>query len=116
MDDNGDGVLSRQEIKKGIDLFREKFDLGDEFLTADQILERIDIDKSGTVDIKEFITATMNLKNVSHGNSLKQAFNLFDIVNECTVLRILGWEWANHEEGIVESTWECDEFEGGAMG
>ena len=64
LDDNGDGVLSLEEIKKGIDLFREKFNLG-ETINADEILARIDIDGSGTIDIKEFISATMNMKNVA---------------------------------------------------
>ena len=79
LDDNGDGVLTKDEIIKGISLFRERFDLG-ETVDADTILARIDIDGSGTIDIKEFITATMNMKNVSQGNQLEQAFNLFDIV------------------------------------
>jgi Ca2+-binding EF-hand superfamily protein len=52
----------------------------EEVVDVDEILKRIDFDGSGTVDIKEFITATMNLKKVSEGKSLKQAFDLFDIV------------------------------------
>jgi len=63
LDENGDGVLSREELQNGIQLFQERF--GTENVNVDEILKRIDIDGSGTVDIKEFITATMNLKNVA---------------------------------------------------
>jgi calcium-dependent protein kinase len=80
LDENGDGILSKDELCKGIALFCEKFGLKKETMDIDEIIKRIDIDGSGTVDIKEFITATMNLKNVAQGNSLKQAFDLFDIV------------------------------------
>jgi hypothetical protein len=34
---------------------------------VDMLLSRIDIDGNGTIDIKEFITATMNLKGVLYG-------------------------------------------------
>lgn len=54
-----------------------KGDLGD----IDDIIERIDVDGSGTIDFKEFLTATMNAKRLTQGDVLKQAFDLFDIVS-----------------------------------
>lgn len=38
------------------------------------------MDGSGTIDFKEFMTATMNAKQITQDDHLKQAFNLFDIV------------------------------------
>lgn len=61
-------------------MFRLKFDLKGELGDIDDIIMRIDIDGSGTVDFKEFLTATMNAKRVTQGDVLKQAFDLFDIV------------------------------------
>jgi Ca2+-binding EF-hand superfamily protein len=43
---------------------------------------RIDIDGSGTIDFKEFLTATINAKKVTQEDVLKQAFDLFDIVRD----------------------------------
>eukprot|EP00347_Sterkiella_histriomuscorum_P009461 403341129 len=108
LDENGDGVVTRDELRKGIDLFQTTFGLEGEFLDIDNLLQKIDIDGSGNIDIKEFITATMNLKDVIHGKQLKQAFNLFDIdgngqITKKELQRVLG--------GVLklsESQW--DEF------
>lgn len=71
IDVNGDGVLTKEELRKGMDLFGMKFDLGGNYQDVDDLLKRIDVDESGNIDIKEFITATMNLKTVMHGKNLK---------------------------------------------
>lgn len=67
MDENGDGVISKEELRNGIDLFRSKFGVEGEFDDIDALIQRIDIDGSGNIDIKEFITATMNLKDMIKG-------------------------------------------------
>ena len=59
---------------------KKKFNIVEE-IDVDLLLAQIDIDGNGTIDIKEFITATMDLKNVLYGKELKQAFDLFDIVS-----------------------------------
>ena len=66
---------------KGIEVFRQKFGLKGDFGDIDDIIARIDVDGSGTIDFKEFLTATMNAKHLTQGEVLKQAFDLFDIVN-----------------------------------
>jgi len=38
-----------------------------EFKNIDELIKRIDIDGSGNIDIKEFITASMNLKDMVNG-------------------------------------------------
>ena len=52
-------------MKKGIDIFREKFGLKGDIGDIDEIIARIDIDGSGTIDFKEFLTATINAKKVT---------------------------------------------------
>ena len=81
MDYNGDGTITRDELMKGIDIFREKFGLKGDIGDIDDIISKIDIDQSGTIDFKEFLTATINSKKVTQEDVLKQAFNLFDIVS-----------------------------------
>ena len=71
IDENGDGVLSKEELTKGMDLFKQKFGLEGEFADIDGLLKRIDLDGSGNVDIKEFITATINLKSVLNDKQLR---------------------------------------------
>jgi Ca2+-binding EF-hand superfamily protein len=47
-------------------LFSTKF--GDDIANSvDEIIARVDIDGSGTIDIKEFITASMNMRDMSQG-------------------------------------------------
>ena len=70
IDENNDGVLSRSEIRRAIRLFTSKF--GDDIAdNVDDIIARIDIDNSGTIDIKEFITASMNMRDMNQGQKLK---------------------------------------------
>ncbi|CDW79639.1 protein kinase domain containing protein [Stylonychia lemnae] len=95
LDANGDGVISKDELRNGIDVFRSKFGMEGEFNNIDDLIKRIDIDGSGNIDIKEFITATMNLKDVINGKQLKQAFDLFDIdgngqITKKELQRVLG--------------------------
>jgi calcium-dependent protein kinase len=66
-------------LKAGIEIFREKFGLKGDIGDIDEIIARIDIDGSGTIDFKEFLTATINAKKVTQDDMLKQAFDLFDI-------------------------------------
>jgi Ca2+-binding EF-hand superfamily protein len=71
IDENGDGVLTKEELTKGMDLFKQKFGLEGLFSDIDDLLKRIDLDGSGNVDIKEFITATINLKSVLNDKQLR---------------------------------------------
>jgi Ca2+-binding EF-hand superfamily protein len=63
-----------------MDILILKYGKNGAFKDIDDLIQKIDFDGSGTVDIKEFIAATINLKDASDENFLKQAFKLFDLV------------------------------------
>jgi len=75
MDLNGDGKLSKEEIKIGYKEFFGK-DLSDEEI--DEMFARVDADGNGEIDYSEFVVATMNEKQLLSSNKLQTAFKMFD--------------------------------------
>lgn len=75
MDANGDGKLSKEEIKNGYAEYFGK-SLTDE--QVDDMFNQIDADGSGEIDYSEFVVATMNEKNLLSNNKLHTAFKMFD--------------------------------------
>lgn len=75
MDVNGDGKLSKEEIKNGYSEYFGK-SLTDE--QVDQMFDQCDADGSGEIDYSEFVVATMNEKNLLSNNKLHTAFKMFD--------------------------------------
>lgn len=75
MDINGDGKLSKEEIKLG---YGEYFgrNLSDEEI--DEMFAKVDTDNSGEIDYSEFVVATMDEKNLLSNNKLQTAFKMFD--------------------------------------
>jgi calcium-dependent protein kinase len=67
MDKNGDGVLTKEEIKNG---YAEYFGrtLGDN--EVDEMFKNVDVDGNGSIDYSEFIVATMNEKHLLSNNKL----------------------------------------------
>ena len=65
MDEDGNGVLSKEELLKGIEIFKQKFGYDEQFDDIDNLIRKIDLDGNGEVDIKEFITTSINLKDMS---------------------------------------------------
>ena len=57
MDANGDGKLSKQEIKDGYLSYFGK-NLSDEDI--DEMFAKVDSDGNGEIDYSEFVVATMN--------------------------------------------------------
>jgi calcium-dependent protein kinase len=77
-DTNGDGMLSKEEIKNGYEkIFGQN--MNDE--QVDDIFKSVDIDNSGYIDYSEFVVATMNEKNLFSEKKIKAAFKMFDTDN-----------------------------------
>ena len=72
---NGDGKLSKDEIKNGYMTYFGK-NLTDEQI--DDIFSQVDADGNGEIDYSEFVAATMNEKNLLSNNKLQTAFKIID--------------------------------------
>ena len=75
MDVNGDGKLSKDEIKGG---YAEYFGRSLNDTEIDEMFKKVDADGSGAIDYSEFVVATMNEKNLLSNNKLQSAFKMFD--------------------------------------
>jgi calcium-dependent protein kinase len=74
VDKNGDGVISRIEMKNSlafISINTDDFDF-------EEIFNECDVDHNGIVDYHEFITATWDRKKLLTNEKLTIAFTLFD--------------------------------------
>jgi len=67
MDENGDGVLTKDEIKKG---YQDYFGRALSDQEIDEMFAKVDSDNNGSIDYSEFIVATMNEKNLLSNNKL----------------------------------------------
>ena len=73
LDENSDGVLSIEEIKKGVE--QSKFGAkGDNIV---KIFEEMDIDKNGLINYTEFISALMDYDKIKE-NQILACFNSYD--------------------------------------
>lgn len=75
LDKDRNGTLTRDEIKQGYKLIMGKAH-NDEDIEI--LIKNIDVNKSGSVDYSEFVTATINRINMLSQAKLEAAFKLFD--------------------------------------
>ncbi|XP_076935190.1 calcium-dependent protein kinase 29-like [Bidens hawaiensis] len=74
MDTDGSGSITHEELKAGLSK------LGSRLVDSEirQLLEAADVDKNGTIDYIEFITATMHRHKLDREENLHKAFKFFD--------------------------------------
>ena len=75
MDENCDGKLQKEEILKFFKVHK-LMDLED--TDIENIMTRIDVDKSGFIELQEFLSATVDLKTFLNEKNLMKAFTMFD--------------------------------------
>merc|ERR1719359_573110 len=75
LDDNGDGLLTAQEMKEGM----QKAGLKEIPPDIQQIMEQVDSDGSGVIDYTEFLAATLDKRVYVQEDVCWQAFRAFDL-------------------------------------
>jgi len=83
-DENGDGMLSKEEIKNG---YEKVFGYSINEEQINKMFKAVDLDGSGYLDYSEFVVATMNEKNLFSEKKLKAAFKMFDKDNSGAISR-----------------------------
>lgn len=76
LDEDDDGILTYDEIKKGFKKYYKDDKLVEK--EVDDIISRIDQDKNEFIEYEEFIRATVNLDDLLTEENLLLAFNSFD--------------------------------------
>mmetsp|Transcript_14376 Transcript_14376/g.13962 ORF Transcript_14376/g.13962 Transcript_14376/m.13962 type:complete len:149 (+) Transcript_14376:1298-1744(+) len=66
LDEDGDGVLSKEELQKGMEILMEKYGTKEGFSDIDCLIKNIDMDGNGKVDIQEFIAAVIDHKDLQN--------------------------------------------------
>merc|ERR1712032_866335 len=74
LDSNGDGLLTANEMKEGL----QKAELNDIPSDLQDILEHVDSDGSGAIDYTEFLAATLDKRLYLQEDVCWSAFRLFD--------------------------------------
>lgn len=91
LDNNGDGLLTAQEIKEGLGK------AGFEEIPPDlqQIMEEVDSDGNGMIDYTEFLAATLDRKTYLQEDVCWAAFRIFDRdgdgkISKSEIINVLG--------------------------
>lgn len=75
VDQNGDGTLSREEIKGQLASCLPASTLDHRL---DEIFQKVDSDRNGHIDYEEFIKATIDVAKVESKEVLRRTFQMFD--------------------------------------
>ncbi|KAJ9553881.1 hypothetical protein OSB04_017926 [Centaurea solstitialis] len=83
MDTDGSGSITYEELKTGLTK------LGSRLAEAEiqQLMEAADVDKNGTIDYIEFVTATMHRHKLDREENVYKAFQFFDKDNSGFITR-----------------------------
>ena len=97
IDDNNDGKLTLEEIKKAVS---KNKDINIEHI--EEIFKSIDTDGSGCIEYTEFISASLDKSLYLKKEKLKDAFSLFDIdhngkINNAEIAKVLGMDKKSKE-------------------
>ena len=76
LDENNDGTLSYDEIKEGFKRFYHDENIVEKEM--EEILEKLDQDKSKIIEYEQFIRCTVDLESLLTEQNLKLAFQAFD--------------------------------------
>lgn len=82
LDLNGDGRLSKDEVKEGYAKHYGKL-ISDKEI--DEMFDAVDTDQSGYIDYTEFVTAALNEENLLSVERLMSAFKMFDKDNSGSI-------------------------------
>ncbi|CAK91960.1 unnamed protein product (macronuclear) [Paramecium tetraurelia] len=77
LDQNGDGVLTKDELMKG--MLSADIDHLKAEIMADGLIQELDVNESGKVDFTEFISAALVQQQKITVNNIKLAFRMFDL-------------------------------------
>jgi calcium-dependent protein kinase len=75
LDRNGDGRLSKEEL---LFAYRQHNTEEQTQEIVENVMRKVDVDKSGFIDYSEFLAASINLQTLTSKANLEQAFRLFD--------------------------------------
>lgn len=76
LDTNGDGVLSKEEIKKGY-----KKTSGITNTELDALLAQVDSNQNNSINYSEFVVASLNRRDLLTDARIEACFQLFDKVS-----------------------------------
>ena len=76
IDENGDGILNYDELKRGFKLYYKDENIAEKEL--DEIIKNIDLDKNELIEYQEFLTSVMNPEMLLTDKNLAMAFSAFD--------------------------------------
>ena len=94
IDKNGDGKLSKDELKEEFLKTMNEFEAENE---VERLLGLVDMDQNGFIDYSEFLTVCLKKETILNKRNLKFVFNMFDIdhsgaISAEEIKRILGEE------------------------
>lgn len=74
LDQNGDGILSPQEVREGLQKWGMKIPPG-----LEEIFKNVDSNRSGNIDYSEFLAATIDKQLLMQRDVCWKAFRVFDL-------------------------------------